>query len=209
MVPALLVYVVDDDPAVLKAVGRLLQLNGFRVETFASSAVFLERPRAEGPACLILDLQMPGVNGLDLQESLANKGVVLPIIFLSGQGDVPSTVRAMRSGAVDFLVKPVDEPELLAALARAEALVTSQLLRRQLAEDTESRLARLTAREREVCELVARGLLNKQIAAELGTVEKTVKVHRGRVMRKLEVNSVAALVRLLERRVDDEVRAER
>ena len=209
MVPALLVYVVDDEPAVLKAVGRLLQLHGFRVETFASSSAFLERPQAEGPACLILDLQMPGVNGLDLQESLARKGVVLPIIFLSGQGDVPSTARAMRSGAVDFLVKPVDEPELLAALARAEALVTRQLLRRQLAEDTESRLARLTAREREVCELVARGLLNKQIAAELGTVEKTVKVHRGRVMRKLEVNSVAALVRLLERRVDDEMQAGR
>jgi len=207
MVPALLVYVVDDDPAVLKAVGRLLQLNGFRVETFASSAAFLERPRAEGPACLILDLKMPGVNGLDLQESLARKGVVLPIIFLSGQGDVPSTARAMRSGAVDFLVKPVDEPELLAALARAETLVTRQLLRRQLAEDTESRLARLTNREREVCELVARGLLNKQIAAELGTVEKTVKVHRGRVMRKLEVDSVAALVRLLERRTDQDLPA--
>ena len=209
MVPALLVYVVDDEPAILRTVGRLLQLNGFRVETFASSADFLERPRADGPACLILDLQMPGVNGLDLQESLARKGVVLPIIFLSGQGDVPSTARAMRSGAVDFLVKPVDEPELLAALARAEAIVTRQLLRRQLAEDTASRLARLTAREREVCELVARGLLNKQIAAELGTVEKTVKVHRGRVMRKLNVESVAALVRLLERRVDDEMPAGR
>ena len=194
------VFVIDDDPGVLKALERLLRANGFSVETFASAAAFLERPLADRPACLILDLRMPGVGGLDLQEALSRRGLSLPIIFLSGKGDVPSTARAMREGAVDFLVKPVDEPELLAAIERARVRALELHQSHRIKRETEERLARLTKREREVCELVAQGRLNKQIAFELGTVEKTVKVHRGRVMRKLEVDSVAALVRLLEQR---------
>src|SRR5262245_54291170 len=140
---------------------------------------------------------MPGLSGLDVQETLRRKGITLPIVFLSGHGDVPAAARAMREGAVDFLVKPVDESQLLDAIARAMARAQTDHPRRRRGQGTAGRLARLTRREREVCDLVARGLLNKQIAFELGTSEKTVKVHRGRVMHKLEVDSVAALVRLL------------
>jgi FixJ family two-component response regulator len=191
------VFIIDDDPSVLKALERLLRLNGFPVETFMSAAAFLERVPYEGAACLVLDLRMPGLSGLDVQEALSQKGIAIPIVFLSAQADVPSTVRAMREGAIDFLVKPVEERQLLDTITRAlsKAIDLQRQRRAQLA--AVERLARLTKREREVCELVARGLPNKQIAFELGTSEKTVKVHRGRVMHKLEVDSVAALVRLL------------
>jgi FixJ family two-component response regulator len=191
------VFVIDDDPGVLKALERLLRSNGFPVEAYTSPAEFLDRPSYEGAACLLLDLRMPGLSGLEVQERLARKNLSMPIVFLSGQGDVPSTARAMREGAVDFLVKPVDEPQLLDAVARALAQAVDLMRERRELRDTEERFARLTKREREVCDLVSRGLLNKQIAFELGTSEKTVKVHRGRVMHKLEVDSVAALVRLL------------
>jgi FixJ family two-component response regulator len=140
---------------------------------------------------------MPGVSGLDLQQIMGQQGISMPIVFLSAQADVPSAARAMREGAVDFLVKPVDGPQLLESISRATALAVDLWHRSLAEEETARRLARLTKRERQVCDLVARGLLNKQIAYELGTSEKTVKVHRGRVMRKLEVESVAALVRLL------------
>lgn len=191
------VFVIDDDPGVLRGVERLLRANGFLVETYTSPSAFLERPPNEGPACVLLDLRMPGLSGLEVQEALARKGTPISIVFLSGQGDVPSTARAMKEGAVDFLVKPVDEAQLVDAVARACARARDLLSERREQRATEERLARLTRREREVCDLVARGLLNKQIAWELGTSEKTVKVHRGRVMHKLEVDSVAALVRLL------------
>jgi FixJ family two-component response regulator len=194
------VFVVDDDRDVLRALERLLRSNGFRVESFTSPADFLDCPHDDGPACLVLDLCMPGLSGLDVQETLGRRGLTMPIIFLSGQADVPSTARAMREGAVDFLVKPVDERHLLDALARGIARAIDDVQRRRLELDTEERLARLTNREREVCHLVAQGLLNKQIASELGTSEKTVKVHRGRVMHKLEVDSVASLVRFLSNR---------
>ena len=193
------VFVIDDDPVVLRAIERLLRTRGFPVEVFLSPEAFLERPPYDGVACLLLDLTMPGLDGLAVQEALISRGNAHPIIFFSGQGDVSSTARAMREGAVDFLVKPLDEPQLLAAIARAGARAEAQYRQRQLERETEARFARLTKREREVCDLVARGLLNKQIAYELGTVEKTVKVHRARVMQKLEVDSVAALVRLLAR----------
>ena len=193
------VFVVDDDRALLNAIERVLSSSGYQVETFTSPAFFMEQLPYDGPACLVLDLRMPELSGLDVQEWLAFKSITIPTVFLSGESDVPSTARAMRKGAVDFLVKPVDESELLTAVSRA--LARSIESRRRHVEEAQSsqRLARLTPRERQVCELVARGLLNKQIALELGTSEKTVKVHRGHVMRKLEVDSVAELVWLLAR----------
>jgi FixJ family two-component response regulator len=191
------VFVIDDDPSVLKALDRLLRANGFPVEAYTSPSAFLERPLYQGPACLLLDLRMPELSGLDVQQALTRKGTAMSVVFLSGQGDVPSTARAMKEGAVDFLVKPVDELQLLDAVARALSRAVDLQRERRQQRETEERLSRLTKREREVCDLVARGLLNKQIAYELGTSEKTVKVHRGRVMHKLEVDSVAALVRLL------------
>ena len=194
------VYVVDDDPMVLAALDRLLRVNGFDVDVYTSAAAFLERSM-EGPAVLLLDLRMPGLSGLDVQDTLSRSGRDLSIIFLSGESDVPSTARAMREGAVDFLVKPVDATELLEAVNKAQARAMERQRQRAEARRTRDLLARLTNREREVCELVARGLLNKQIAFELGTSEKTVKVHRGRVMRKLEVDSVAALVQLVTRQI--------
>jgi FixJ family two-component response regulator len=193
------IYVVDDDPMVLAALERLLRVNGFDVEVFTSAAAFLQGA-TDGPAVLLLDLRMPGLSGLDVQEALGRSGRELSIIFLSGESDVPSTARAMREGAVDFLVKPVDATQLLEAVDRAETRAVEAQRKRSEARHTRDLLSRLTNREREVCELVARGLLNKQIAFELGTSEKTVKVHRGRVMRKLEVDSVAALVQLVSRR---------
>ena len=193
------VFVVDDDRALLVAIERVLSSSGYDVRTFMSPAYFMEQLPYDGPACLVLDLRMPELNGLDVQEWLLFKGITMPTVFLSGASDVPSTATAMRKGAVDFLVKPVDEGELLEAVSRALASAVEGRRRRREAEQSRARLARLTRREREVCELVARGLLNKQIAYELGASEKTIKVHRGRVMRKLEVDSVAELVWLLSR----------
>ena len=194
------VFAVDDDPIVLRAIERMLRSHSIAVEGFTSPAAFLARPSYEGVSCLLLDLKMPGMSGLDVQAAMIAKGISMPFIFLSAQSDVPSTVRAMRGGAIDFLEKPVDEDQLLAALERARLQSIAMRRQQQLQRDTEQRLARLTKREREVCDLVAAGLLNKQIAVELGMSEKTVKVHRGRVTRKLDVDSVAALVRLLSSR---------
>ncbi len=197
---ALQVFAVDDDALVLRAIERMLRSHSIAVEGFTSPEAFLARPAYDGVGCVLLDLKMPGMTGLDVQNAMIGKGLVIPIIFLSAQSDIPSTVRAMRGGAVDFLEKPVDEGQLLSALERArlECIAMRQQRQRQL--DADARLARLTKREREVCNLVAAGLLNKQIAHELGMSEKTVKVHRGRVTRKLHVDSVAALVRLLSTR---------
>ena len=194
------VFAVDDDAIVLRAIERMLRSHNIAVEGFTSPDAFLARLPYEGVACVLLDLKMPGLSGLDVQTSMIARGISMPIIFLSAQSDVPSTVRAMRGGAVDFLEKPMEEEQLLAALERArlESISMHEEQRRQ--RDADERLARLTKREREVCDLVAAGLLNKQIAHELGMSEKTVKVHRGRVTRKLDVSSVAALVRLLSTR---------
>jgi FixJ family two-component response regulator len=197
------VFAVDDDPLVLRALERMLRANNFSVEAFTSPAAFLERPAYDGPSCLLLDLRMPELTGLDVQAAMSRKGVVMPIVFLSAEGDVPSTARAMREGAIDFLEKPVDEEQLLATLERARLAALTLYQQRQRERDAEVRLARLTKREREVCDLVAAGLLNKQIAFELGMSEKTVKVHRGRLTRKLGVDSVPALVRLLSSRPAD------
>lgn len=197
------VYAVDDDPLVLRALERMLRANNFAVEAFTSPTAFLERPAYDGLSCLLLDLRMPELTGLDVQAAMSRRGIVMPIVFLSAQGDVPSTARAMREGAIDFLEKPVDEEQLLATLERARLAAMTIYQQRQRERDAEVRLARLTKREREVCDLVAAGLLNKQIAFELGMSEKTVKVHRGRLTRKLGVDSVPALVRLLSARPAD------
>jgi len=201
MTPDLRVFVVDDDPIVLRALERMLRANDIPVETFASPSAFLERPLYDGIGCLLLDLRMPGLSGLDVQSEMSRKRIPMPIVFLSAQGDVPSTARAMREGAIDFLEKPIDEEQLLAAIDRARLMSAAQREQRDRERDAEERLARLTKREREVCDLVAAGMLNKQIAYELGMSEKTVKVHRGRLTRKLDVDSVPALVRLLGSRL--------
>jgi FixJ family two-component response regulator len=202
MLSNLRVFVVDDDPIVVRALERMLRSNDISVETFTSPAAFLERPPYDDVGCLLLDLRMPGLSGLDVQRAMSRQGISMPIVFLSAQGDVPSTARAMREGAIDFLEKPIDEPQLLAAIDRARLKSIAQREQHDRERDAEERLARLTKREREVCNLVATGMLNKQIAYELGLSEKTVKVHRGRVTRKLDVDSVPALVRLLGARVN-------
>ena len=201
MAPDLRVFVVDDDPIVLRALERMLRANDISVETFASPSAFLERPFYDGIGCLLLDLRMPGLSGLDVQSEMSRKRIPMPIVFLSAQGDVPSTARAMREGAIDFLEKPIDEEQLLAAIDRARLKSLAEREQRDRERDAEERLARLTKRERQVCDLVAAGMLNKQIAFELGMSEKTVKVHRGRLTRKLDVDSVPALVRLLGSRL--------
>ena len=199
MPPTPTVFIVDDDPAVLKSLSRLLRSARLDVGTFSSPREFLERHDPSAPGCLVLDVAMPGLNGLELQEALSAKGSELPIIFLTGHGDIPMSVQAMKRGAVDFLTKPVNDEDLLKAVY--VAIEKDRLQRQTRAEATEiqQRLATLTPREREVMEHVISGQLNKQTAADLGTVEKTIKVHRARVMEKMKVQSVAELARLAER----------
>jgi FixJ family two-component response regulator len=193
------IFVVDDDPAVLKSLSRLLRSARLDVVTFSSPQEFLGRHEPSAPGCLVLDVAMPGLNGLELQEALAVKGSEVPIIFLTGHGDIPMSVQAMKRGAVDFLTKPVNDEDLLKAVH--VAVEKDRIAREVRAEldEIQQRLATLTPREREVMEHVISGQLNKQTAADLGTVEKTIKVHRARVMEKLKVQSVAELVRLAER----------
>ncbi len=194
-----IVFMVDDDPDVLKSLARVLRSAGLAVTTFSSPSEFLEQhdPRAAG--CLVLDVAMPGLNGLELQQALTAKGSAIPTIFLTGRGDIPMSVQAMKGGAVDFLTKPIHDEDLLKAVHAA--LEKNRIERQSRAEldEIQQRLATLTPREREVLTHVVSGQLNKQIANDLGTVEKTIKVHRARVMEKMKVNSVAELVRLTER----------
>jgi len=194
-----IVYVVDDDPEVLLATERLLASAGMTVAAFQSPRTFLASYDDRTGGCLVLDLAMPELTGVELQRALAERGKLLPIVFLSGRGDVRTCAEAMKNGAVDFLTKPVDEADLLAAVARA--LEKSVALRRARAAraSSESALAMLTARERQVLAQIVAGRLNKQIAADLGTGEKTIKFHRGNLMKKLGVRSVADLVRLAQR----------
>jgi FixJ family two-component response regulator len=192
-------FLVDDDAGVLKALSRLLRAAGYDTRTYSSPNDFLAEHDPSIPGCAVLDLTMPGLDGLELQEKLAEQASERPIIFLSGKADVPRSVQAMKAGAVDFLLKPVERDVLLAAVARANEQDAKLRQERADRQAVERKLASLTPREREVLEHVAAGKLNKQIAAALGTVEKTVKVHRGRMMEKLGVRSVAELVRLTER----------
>jgi FixJ family two-component response regulator len=193
------VFVVDDDPAVLKGLSRLLRSVQLPIATFGSAQEFLERHDRRAPGCLVLDVSMPGLNGLELQEALTEKNIVIPIIFMTGHGDVPMSVYAMKHGAFDFLTKPVNGDDLIKAVhAALEKDRIARQARNEL-DEIQERLATLTPREREVMNHVVTGQLNKQIALDLGTVEKTIKVHRARVMEKMKVQSVAELVRLTER----------
>jgi FixJ family two-component response regulator len=192
------VYVVDDDQSTRTSLARLLQAAGFDAQTFASGRAFLDRARPGGTACVILDMRLPEASGLDVQAKLGEAQQTLPIIFLTGYAEVAVSVSAMKNGAVDFLEKPCDERDLLAAVGRALARSRAERARIEEARMVQRRVDTLTRRERQVLALVVRGLLNKQIAGELGAAEKTIKIHRGRMMKKMGVDSVASLVRMAE-----------
>jgi RNA polymerase sigma factor (sigma-70 family) len=190
---------VDDDESVRRGVGRLLRSAGHEVEVFPSAQEFLQEVTSDRPGCIVLDVRMPGIDGLDLQGELAARGIILPIVFITGFADVPMSVQAMKAGAIDFLPKPFDDDALVSAVRLALEKDREKRLAKGLEAEIRSLFERLTPREREVFEGVVAGMLNKQIAAKLGIAEKTVKVHRGRVMEKMEVDSVADLVRMAER----------
>lgn len=196
--PDPLIAVVDDDQAAREGLSSLVRSAGWRVETFASAREFLARLAADAPSCLVLDLQMPGLSGLDLQKRMAEVGLEVPIVFLTGHGNIPSSVQAMKAGAVEFLTKPFDEEKLVQAIE--EAIERDRRTRQQHAElrELRDRYASLTAREQQVMQQVVSGLLNKQIGAELHITEFTVKIHRGHVMRKMRADSLADLVRMAE-----------
>ena len=193
------VFIVDDDPSVLKSLTRLVASAGYAVEAFASAREFLTRERFAGPCCVVLDVRMPGLTGLELQKALAGSGRRVPIIFMTGHGDIATSVTAMKAGAADFLTKPFDVETLLQAIVRAVTKDVQDRSEASRTEDVLERVKQLTARETEVFALVVTGMLNKQIAGELGIAEKTVKVHRARVMEKMRAQSVAELVRLADR----------
>jgi FixJ family two-component response regulator len=203
--PEAIVFVVDDDESVRESLGGLIRSAGLRVETFASAQQFLAGPRSNtvgnvgAPSCLVLDVHLPGLSGLDLQKRMAEVNIEIPIIFITGRGDIPTTVRAMKAGAVEFLTKPFRDHDLLDAIG--QAIEQDRAARRRQAEIAElrGRYESLTPREREVMGLVVSGLLNKQAAAELGINEGTVKVHRSQVMQKMQAESLADLVRMSEK----------
>lgn len=196
---AVRIAVVDDDPAVLRSLGRLLRTRGFDARTYESAAALLGEVATLRPSCIIADLLMPGINGLEFQQALADAGLEFPLVFITGRGDIRSSVLAMRHGAVDFLAKPFGKDELFDAIDRA--LERDRATRAAHSQDAafHERASSLTRREREVFASVVEGLMNKQIAAKLGIAEKTVKIHRARIMRKMEVRSVAQLARIAER----------
>jgi FixJ family two-component response regulator len=193
------VFVVDDDLSMREAIGSLLRLEGLRVETFGTAQEFLRSQRPDGPGCVVLDVELPGLSGLDLQRELTAHGIELPIIFITGYGDIPMSVRAMKAGALEFLTKPFRDQDLLDAIQ--QALERDRATRQHSSEIVElrKRFEALTTREKEVMSLVVAGLLNKQIGFDLGISEITVKIHRGRVMNKMRARSLAELVRTAER----------
>jgi FixJ family two-component response regulator len=197
--PDSIVYVVDDDFSVREAIKSLIRSVGLRVETFGTAQEFLKSARPDAPGCVVLDVRLPGLSGLDLQRELAANGINLPVIFITGHGDIPMSVRAMKAGALEFLTKPFRDQDLLDAIQ--QALERDRGARQQRLETAElrERFDSLTAREREVMGLVVSGLLNKQIAGELGTSEVTIKIHRSQVMKKMGAGSLAELVRMTEK----------
>lgn len=199
MPPPPTVFVVDDDPSLLKGLRRLIKSFGLDAETSESAEDFLAHELPDSPSCLILDIHMPGMNGIELQERLLAAGVPIPVIFLTGHGDVPASVSAMKAGAIDFLQKPFEDEALLEAIHAAIEKDQEARAERQDLAELQQRVDSLTPREREVFGLVVTGLLNKQIAGRLGTVEQTIKVHRARVMEKMEADSLPDLVRMAEK----------
>ena len=194
------VYLVDDDPGVLKALSRLLRAKGYDVRAYSSPLVFLEEHDVAVPGCAVLDVSMPGLDGLVLQHALAvTNGFHRPVVFVTGKGDIPTSVSAMKAGAIDFLTKPVKDVDLFEAISRAEARDTESRWLHSELESMQAKVDTLTPREREVLTHVVAGRLNKQIAGDLGTVEKTIKVHRSRMMKKLSIRTVADLVRMAEK----------
>ncbi|NLF19526.1 MAG: response regulator transcription factor [Lentisphaerae bacterium] len=192
------VAVVDDDSSVCRSLRRLLMSAGYDVLLFPSAAAFLDGYRTGCCGCVVLDILLPGISGLDLQQELTARGITVPIVFITGHGDIPMSVRAMKAGAVDFLTKPFDPEGLLKSIDQALRLDVQRRAEQAEVDDIQARLARLTPREREVMERVVTGLLNKEIASDLGIAEKTIKVHRARVMEKMGVESLAELVHLAE-----------
>jgi FixJ family two-component response regulator len=193
------IAIVDDDPSVRRGLDRLIRSLGWKAETFCSAQEFLARPWTDPPSCVVLDLQMPGLSGLDLQKRMAEAGLYTPIVFLTGHGSIPATVQAMKAGALEFLTKPVDEQDLVRSIQ--EAIERDRRTRQQHADVLElrDRYESLTAREKDVLRHVVSGLLNKQIAADLRVTEDTVKFHRGHIMRKMRAESLADLVRMTEK----------
>lgn len=193
------VFIVDDDAGVLRGLSRLLRTRGYDIQSYTSPQEFLAQHDSALPGCALLDVSMPGLDGLELQRTLTAEGIHRPVIFITGKGDIPTSVRAMRGGAIDFLTKPVSDKNLLGAIARAEEEDTkSRQIHAELAA-IQAKITALTPREREVLTHVVAGRLNKQIAGDLGTVEKTIKVHRSRMMEKLGVRTVADLVRMAQK----------
>jgi len=193
------VFVIDDDPSVLKGLARLLRSLRFDAETFGSAELFLAREHYDGVGCIVLDVRMPGLSGMDLQDELSRADYSMPIIFITGHGNIPMSVQAMKRGAVDFLTKPFDDEELLEAVKKAIERDGTAKAERAQVHDIRRRIDTLTPREHEILRYVITGMLNKQIALKLDIAEKTVKIHRGRIMEKLRVDSVADLVRLAEK----------
>jgi len=194
-----IVFIVDDDLSVRRSTDRLIRSAGLKVQTFTSAREFLASPRPEGPACLVLDVRMPGLSGMDLQRELTQSGIHIPIIFITGHGDIPMSVRAMKAGAVEFLTKPFRSRSLLDAVRAAIERDRSAHKARSETGELRKRYDQLTPREREVMALVVAGQLNKQAASELSTTERTIKFHRAHIMEKMGAESLADLVRMAER----------
>ena len=197
--PDPVVFVVDDDPSVRRSTERLLRSAGLKVQTFSSAREFLSSHRSEGPACLVLDVRMPGLSGMDLQKELAQSGIRIPIIFITAHGDIPMSVRAMKAGAAEFLTKPFRSRSLLDAVRAAIERDCSSHKERTEAQELHARYEQLTPREREVMPLIVSGMLNKQVAGELATTERTIKFHRAHIMQKMKAQSLADLVRMAEK----------